>query len=441
MNGSSRSIAIKKNIIASLFLKGISILVSLQVVPLTINYINPTRYGIWLTLSSIVAWLSYFDLGFAHGFRNRFAEAVAKGDMQLAREYVSTTYVVLSLLFSSVFLIAIVVNHFVDWSAILNVDAAYSSELNIVFGILAFFFCLNIVASIFTTMLTANQKPALASLIQTLGQVFGFICIYILTKTVPGNLDVLAFAFSGVPCFLLIIISIGMFLSGRYRHLSPSFHFVHFSLTKKIVGLGGQFFIIMISMLFVFQLINIVISRVAGPMAVTQYNIAYKYFNVLVMSVNIVFTPFWSAFTDSYVKQEYTWMKNARNKLEIMGLLCIPVAVLMVLLSNFLYTYWIGSEVDIPISLSAALAIFAIAQTFGGIYVTLLNGTGKVRIQMLAYLFSSFVALPAMYVSYYWFGLEGIVLFPSIVCFLQAILGRVQLKRIINNTACGIWNK
>ena len=42
MNGSSRSIAIKKNIIASLFLKGISILVSLQVVPLTINYINPT---------------------------------------------------------------------------------------------------------------------------------------------------------------------------------------------------------------------------------------------------------------------------------------------------------------------------------------------------------------------------------------------------------------
>ena len=239
MKGSSRSIAIKKNIIASLFLKGISILVSLHVFPLTINYINPTRYGIWLTLSSIVAWLSYFDLGFAHGFRNRFAEAVAKGDMQLAREYVSTTYVVLSLLFSSVFLIAIVVNHFVDWSAILNVDAAYSSELNIVFGILAFFFCLNIVASIFTTMLTANQKPALASLIQTLGQVFGFICIYILTKTVPGNLDVLAFAFSGVPCFLLIIISIGMFLSGRYRHLSPSFHFVHFSLTKKIVGLVG----------------------------------------------------------------------------------------------------------------------------------------------------------------------------------------------------------
>lgn len=440
-HGSARSIAVKKNIVGSLFLKCISVLLFLQVVPLTINYINPTRYGIWLTLSSIIVWLSFFDMGFVNGFRNRFAEAVAKGNMVLAREYVSTTYVVLSLLFSGIFLIAIAVNHFVDWSTVLNVDPIYSSELNAVFGILAFFLCLNMVSSIFTTMLAAYQKPALASLIQTLGQVLGFVCIYILTKTVPGNLSVLAFAFSGVPCFLLIIISIGMFLNSKYKNISPSFRFVHFSLTKKIVGLGGQFFVIMISMLFVFQFINIIISRVEGPMAVTQYNIAYKYFNVLVMFVNIILAPFWSAFTDAYVKQDYAWMKNARNRLEIAGLLCVPIAILMVLLSHLLYTFWIGSEVIIPISLSVALAVFAIAQIFGGVYVTFLNGIGKVRIQMLIYLFSAIIALPAMYISHHWLGLEGIVLFPSIVCTLQAILGRTQLKRIINNTAYGIWNK
>ena len=105
MNGNSRSIIVKKNIIASFFLKCISILVSLQVVPLTITYINPTKYGIWLTLSSIIAWLSYFDLGFAHGFRNRFSEAKANGNILLAKEYVSTTYAVLSVLFLSVFLL------------------------------------------------------------------------------------------------------------------------------------------------------------------------------------------------------------------------------------------------------------------------------------------------------------------------------------------------
>lgn len=39
-SGSTRSITVKKNILGSLLLKSISILISLQVVPLTINYIN-----------------------------------------------------------------------------------------------------------------------------------------------------------------------------------------------------------------------------------------------------------------------------------------------------------------------------------------------------------------------------------------------------------------
>ena len=112
--GNERSILVKKNIIGSFLLKCISIFISLQIVPLTIDYINPTRYGIWLTLSSIIAWLSYFDLGFAHGFRNRFAEAKAVGNYKLAKEYVSTTYAVLAILFSAVFILTISINHFIN---------------------------------------------------------------------------------------------------------------------------------------------------------------------------------------------------------------------------------------------------------------------------------------------------------------------------------------
>ena len=104
-------------------LRLISIASSLIVVPMTIHYVNAEQYGIWLTLSSIIVWLSYFDFGFAHGFRNRFAEAVAKDDMVLARRYVSTTYVVLALLFMGIMLVASVINQYIDWSSILKVSA------------------------------------------------------------------------------------------------------------------------------------------------------------------------------------------------------------------------------------------------------------------------------------------------------------------------------
>ena len=395
-SGSARSIAVKKNIVGSLLLKCISILISLQVVPLTIDYVNPTRYGIWLTISSIIAWLSYFDLGFAHGFRNRFAEARAKGENGLAKEYVSTTYAVLFLLFFIVFLIAFVVNNFLDWGELLNIAPSYNKELQVVFGILACFFCLNIVASVFTTMLMADQKPALASLIQTGGQLLAFIAIYILTKTTMGSLVALAFVFSGIPCFLLILLSVVLFYTKKYKDIAPSIKSIRFSLTKNILGLGGQFFVITISALFIFQFINILISRIKGPEAVTQYNIAYKYFNVIGMVVVVVLTPFWSAFTNAYVQKDFVWMRNIVIKLERMWLLTIPVLIIMVSCADFLYKWWVGEKVQISLSLSISMAVYVWFQIGGNVYMYLINGTSKVRLQLMVYLIFAVVSIPVI---------------------------------------------
>src|SRR4029079_7746068 len=71
--GHERSARAKKNILASILIKGLSISVSLILVPLTIDYLNPSRYGIWLTLSSIVGWFVFFNVGLTQGLRNRFA--------------------------------------------------------------------------------------------------------------------------------------------------------------------------------------------------------------------------------------------------------------------------------------------------------------------------------------------------------------------------------
>ena len=97
-----------RNIIISFIAKGVSVVCSLLIVPITINYVNPTRYGIWLTISSIIGWVLFFDFGMGHGLRNKFAEAKAKGDMELAIKFVSTTYFTLgAIVFSLLFIIGI----------------------------------------------------------------------------------------------------------------------------------------------------------------------------------------------------------------------------------------------------------------------------------------------------------------------------------------------
>src|SRR6476646_9497261 len=108
--GHDRSVNIKKNIIGLFVIRGCSIAISFILVPLTIRYVNPTQYGIWLTLSSIVAWFSFFDIGFGNGLRNKFAEAIAKGDTELAKIYISTTYAILSIVISCILILFFCIN-------------------------------------------------------------------------------------------------------------------------------------------------------------------------------------------------------------------------------------------------------------------------------------------------------------------------------------------
>lgn len=441
LSGSERTVLIKKNILASSMLRVISILISLMVVPATINYINAERYGLWLTLSSIIAWLSYFDFGFAHGFRNKFAEAVAKHDHILARKYVSTTYAVLALLFATLMIITSIINNYVNWSSILNVSPELNVELRAVFQILIVFFCINIVAEVFSTMLTASQRPAASTAIKTAGNLVSLITIITLTYTTEGNLEYLAIAFSGIPCLLTIIISFIAFNKGRYKKYAPSIKQIDFKLTKSIIGMGGQFFLIMMCMLLIFQFTNIIISRELGPESVTLYNVTYKIFSIAEMVVMIVLTPIWSAYTDAYTRKDFAWMKRSSAKLEKMGFLCFPVLAMLTIISPIVFNIWLGDSVKTSIYISGALAFFTFCKIMGNIYMHQINGTGKVRIQLITYAIIAIIAIPMMIYSCREWGLVGIVLTPSIAFLVQFIICRIQLKKIINQNAFGIWNK
>src|SRR5690606_11263055 len=104
---------------------------SFILVPLTINYINTSNYGIWLAISSIFGWFSFFDIGLTQGLRNKFAEAKARGDDAMAQVYVSTTYAILGIIFSTVWVIYLLISRFLDWAAILQVSPEMNAEVTI----------------------------------------------------------------------------------------------------------------------------------------------------------------------------------------------------------------------------------------------------------------------------------------------------------------------
>lgn len=440
-NSASRTQLAIKNIVGSIFLKFASIATSLLIVPLTISYVNPTQYGLWMTISSVVGWITFFDLGLANGFRNKFAEAKANGDIHLARQYVSTTYFLITLIVAVAFGVIVLLNSQISWSRILNVNSLYDKELSVIFVVLAGFFCVNMIAGIFGKLLAADQRPALAALFSGLGQVLSLGAIYILTKVSNGSLLNLAIYFAGVPCITMTIASVVMFLCSKYKQYCPSVKYIKLHLVKDIMGVGLKFFAIYLCLIVVFQLMNIVLSREIGPIAVTQYNIANKYFSVVYMFSVIVVSPFWSAFTDAYTKGDLHWMNNVLKKLEVGIILSIVVSLLMFVISPFVYKIWIGDNVSISWQLSFSVMLYILSQVGGCVYMNLINGVGTIKIQFIIYLIFAIISYPLMTILCREYGIIGITIMPTLVYLIQTIAGRVQIKKIINQTATGIWLK
>lgn len=441
--GHHRSVKVKKNIIATFFLKGISIAVSLVVVPITINYINPSRYGIWLTLSSIVGWFSFFDIGLTQGLRNKFAEAKAKGEDNLAQIYVSTTYAILAIIFSIVWMIFMVVNHFLNWAHLLNISESMQSEISILAVIVFTYFCLQFVLRIITTLIIADQQPAKSSLIDVLGQVLSLIFIVILVKTTHGSLVKLGIALCASPLLVLLGANL-FFFRGVFKKYSPAFSKIKFKYAKGLFNLGLVFFVIQIASIIQYQTANIIIARNFGTTEVTSYNIVYKYFSVLNMIFMIFITPFWSASTEAYLKKDFQWIKNSIKKYNQLNIGMFLIGCLMLFFSDSIYRAWLGQgKVTIGFSLSLCGFLFFSVGMFGSKYGHFLNGINALRIQFWTSLISPFVyiGVAEILIKYYKMGVYSLFIAAIISNVYAYLLAPLQYYQIIIKGKRGIWIK
>lgn len=440
--GDLRSIKAKKNILGEVFARGASILISLTLVPLTINYVDVTRYGIWLTISSIIGWFVFFDIGLTDGLRNKFAEAVARGQNDLAQTYVSTVYTILALIFSAVWLLFLVVNPYLDWTLILNVPAGMRADVTTLAVIVFTYFCMLFVLQVITTILTANQEPAKASLVNLSGQLLSLILVVVLVKTTEGSLVKLGIALCLAPILVFLAANFVVFSQENYRDYRPSWSKVDFSKARELFGLGVKFFVISIAFIIQYQTANIIIAQHFGGAEVTAYNIVHKYFGMPQMLFLIFLTPFWSASTEAFVKGDLEWIKASIKKYTFLYLLLVVGGGLMLILANPMYDLWLGKDtIDIDFIISVWGFLYFAANMFSLKYVYLLNGISALRIQFLSSLVSPvvFLVTALVLIRYFEMGVAALFIAGIIANFNGCILAPIQYYQIIHRQKAGIW--
>lgn len=428
-----------KNVAVSFIIKGLSILVSFVLFPMTLDYLNSYEYGIWLTLSSILAWIYIFDIGIANGLRNKLAEALAKQDFEQGRIYVSTALCSLGIIVIVFYVLYMFFAPIIDWYKILNVEPSIVPNLEFIVAVVFLFVCIGFVFRTIGTIYQAYQLPAVSDFFGLLGSLLSLLVIFILTKTTTGSLNKVAYTYAGVP-ILVYFISIP-YTFKRFREIAPSFKAIKFKYFKGLTSLGLKFMIVQICALILYMTSNVIISNRFGPEDVTPYNVAFKYFSIITMGFTILISPLWSAVTNAITLNDFNWVKDILRKLMSAWGISILIAVLLFLFSSVFYRLWIGDKLTIPVSLSFWCMLYVIIAAGGNIFSNIINGFGKLYLQILLAVIQALIFIPLSLILADYLGVAGIIASLTIVSFCCSVFGPIQVYKLVNGKARGVWRK
>ena len=411
-------------------------------VPLTIDYLDTENYGVWLTLSSFIAWFSFFDVGLGNGLRNKFAEANTVGNIELAKGYVSTAYYTLGSMCLGFFVLSLLFSYAIDWTDIFNTSSALKSQLQLLMPIVFGCFSLQLLLRLITSVYLADQNHSITGKYGFFISVGSLFLIWLLTLTSNSSLLLFGTIISSLPVILLLGLNMYAY-TGVYKKYVPSRAFWKIEYFNDIFGQGISFFVIQIAVIILVSTDNLIITQMLGPEEVVPYNISYKYMGISSMILGIVLAPYWSSFTEAFTKGELQWIKRSmKNLLKLVGLTLILITVL-VLIAPFVYSIWIGDKVIVPFGLTFSMALYFGMNVCYAPFVMFINGVGKIRLQMYILACGAIVNIPlsVFLLKYTDLGVAAVIIATTICALPSAILHPIQYRKLIHETAKGIWNK
>lgn len=438
----SRSKKMYKNTVAMIGIRGVSMILTLISAPIMLHHVDRADYGVLLTLTSIVGWVGYMDVGLGNGLRNKLPEFLAKGDFHSAKKIVSSCYVTLAIYVALIIVIFLIVSPFIDWLGVLNSPTSDAGEIRGLTNVVFIAFCIQFLFGLINSILFAYQMPAFQSLFTFVGQFVALIALVIQVYVFDVTSVLQIGAVNNIiPPLVLFLGSIGLFRT-KLKDIAPSFKLFEFKSVGSILSLGLKFFVLQMITIVLFQANSIIIARVVSPEAVVEYNLAFKYVSLLTMIFTIVITPVWSATTDAYVRKDFEWINKTLSFSRKVCIASVFIGVLMVLASKFVYGMWLGrGSIDISYSTTGLIFLYISFEMLYKVYGTIINGTGKVFAQMILTGIIAIIYIPLAIFLANLCGLSGVLIANVIVFALNYAWSKLQCNKLISQTATGIWNK
>lgn len=387
--------------------KGVTILTGLISVPLTVHYLGVERYGLWMTISSSVALLSFADLGLGNGLLNAISKADGEDSKEAAAVAISSAFFMLLGVSVSLLACFLLISPYVIWGRIFNVTSDLAvRESGPAVAILVLTFLVNMPLGIIQRIQMGYQEGYITQLWLSVGSILGLIGV-LLAIYLKAGLPWLVFAISVGPLASTCINGVQLF-SCR-THLLPKWSSFNLSDSKKLIAVGVVFFLLQLFAFIGNSADNIVIAQVLGASAVASYAVTKKLF-VAVQVGQFIIRPLWPAFGEAMARKDYGWAratlkKTLKYSLLVGGAVSLPLAIF----GKQIIRLWVGESVVPSYALLVACFFWVFLVNYGGAMSVFLNSGSLVKKQCVFFGVAAVASIVLQILFANVFGVAGVV--------------------------------
>ena len=393
---------------SSFISKGITILTGLISIPLTVHYLGVERYGLWMTISSTVAVLTFADLGLGNGLLNAISKADGQNDHDNAAISISSSFFMLLGIAGALFVIFAIIYPHIPWGRVFNVTSDIA--LREVGPAMAIFFliCLiNMPLGIIERVQMGFQEGYKNQLWLGAGAVLGLAGVLTAIYFKAG-LPWLVIAISGGPLFATLMNGFFLFVFSRPR-LAPRWGRFDFFVSKRLAGEGVFFLLLQFFTLLGGSLDNIVIARVLGVSAVTGYAVVKRLFMVTQINQFLI-QPLWPAFGEAMARKDYAWAKRTLIKMLKFSLSTgLLVALPLLILGKWIIVLWVGRELIPSFALLIGFFFWIFLVNYGGVMSVFLNSASLLREQCVFLGLAAISSLALQIILAKFWGTAGVI--------------------------------
>jgi len=423
-----KEIRLLKSMTANLVMKPISIAFSYLFTPLLLAYLGNEQYGIWATILSIISWISYFDIGIGNGLRNVLTARLGEKDYKSSQAAVSTAYRIMMIIIGVAVSVLVICFASLNWKDIFKTTI----DAKIPILICVAFMGINLLLSLYQAQSFALQKAEWVSYNGVIVQLINLLGILLLSRVSSQNrLLNMALLFS-ISTFVTHI-GFSVFIWKRYPYLQPKRDMYDAAQRNAIVNVGLRFLFLQLSALILFTTDSLIISALFGAEAVTPFNTANKVFLLFSSTFAAITGPLWSRCTLASVQNDYGWIKKMiRN----MKLLLIPIGLVMAVVAVFfqpLSDWWLHKSLVYQSGLVVVMAIYVFMSMYSTIYSMVMNGIGKLTLQIVVASVSALVHIPLtiFFAKNLGWGSTGVCLSALLTTVIGNIIFTVYMDRLI----------